>query len=270
MDKLEKAVEVVQKIADRYDESAMQKARDKMSLLDIGEHVIKNGRIPIMTNDKDVKAFIKKFQLYKPENMIRFFVEANFAAFESTKESINKLNKTILSGIISKIPAAKDHIADAVKHKEDEEKELEAAKNLLDEAIANLQQQITNNIENIREIDNRSKWQFFLKSRVSLTDIDTYVGCAALSLQVLVQAVEAQRQIVALKKRTDDPASVVRCRRFVEEKILSGDTCSLMHAYDKDKEKGFWLKIEHVCQNIIQDKNELAEYVDEYDEIDFS
>lgn len=270
MDNWDKAVNVFQTLADRYENSELMTAQNKMSAYNIGTHVFKNMEIPVLTNDESTKEYIKEFQLQKPENMIRFFVEANFAAFESTKESINELKLTILNETITDVSAAKDHIADAINNKEDEEKELEAAKNLLDRAINGLQSKIKENIESIRKIDSRGKWQFFLKSKVSLTDIDTAVSSAELALRALIAAVEAQRQIVAIKKRTDDPASVVKCYQFIEAEILDGDTCLLMHAYDKDKAAGFWTRIKQICKSIIKDENNLVMYADEYDDIDFS
>lgn len=269
MEQIDKAVKVVQTLAGNFGSMELQAAQQKMSALQVGEQMIKQIKVPILTNDENVKEFVKKFDLQNPENMIRFFVEANFAAIESVKESINELKVEMLNETIAKVDAAKDHIADAIENDEDAKNELEEAKNLLDLAINELIPKIKTNINGIREIDNRSGWQFFLKSKVSIKDIDTYVCCAEVALRSLVAAVEAERQITAIKRKTKEPESVIKCSRFIKTQILDGDACSLMHAYDKDKKDKFWLRIEQVCAGIIGN-NCLAEYVDEYDDIDFS
>lgn len=266
---LKDAVKVFQEVAVGYEPSELMAAQDKMDIIGIGKQVLKKTRIPVLTDDEDVKRYVREFELDKPENMIRFFVEANFAAFELTKESINELKELDLINTISGVESAKDKITDTLNNKEYAERELPAAKDRLDDAANKLMPKISLNIRKIREIDNRPKFQFFIKSKLSLTDIDTAVSCAKLSLRALIEAVEAQRHILAIKKQTNDPASVKKCIQFIQDEILNGDTCSLMHAYDKDKAKGFWLNIRQMCQSIAADENYLAEFADTYADIEF-
>lgn len=270
MDNWDKAVKVFRTLADRYEKSELMTAQGKMDICNVGMQLFRSIEFPVLTNDEDVKAYIKKFQLQKPENMIHFFVEANLAAFESTTDSINTLVKMDLMNTISDVKSAQDEIEDVINDNGDAKIELALAKSKLDGAIENLQKKVELYIGEIRKIDNRSEWQFFLGSTFSLQKIKTNVSCAEWALRALIEAVEAQRQIVALKKQTRDPKSVVKCGEFIRDKILSDDTCSLMHAYDKNKEEGFWIKVEQTCKGIIEDGNVLAEYIDEYDDIDFS
>lgn len=269
MDYTEKAVKVFQTLAERVEKPELLVAHNKMRDELGDEYQVKNIRIPILTEDEDVKEYIEKFQLNKPENMIRFFLEANFAAFESTKESVNELKEIDLRNSISKVKAAESQIKDAMNDKDDEKDEFNRAKWNLDVAIQELISKIEIYVDGIRNIDNRSKWQFFLKSKVSLTDIDTYVNCAEYALQALLTAVDLQRCIAAYRKK-QVPNTIDDGCKFIREQILDGDTCLLLHAYAKDKQEEFWLKIGEKCKSLIDDNNCIVEYVDEYDDIDFS
>lgn len=270
MEQTNKAVKVFQSLAEMAESSVLLAAQNKIvGKNSIDQQWMKKIQLPILTNDEDVKKYIKEFQLQNPENMIRFFIEVTFASFESTKESINDLKLLDLADCISFVNAAEGQIKDAMNNKSDEKEELNEAKHNLDKAINELQKKIEIYIDGIRKIDSRSKWQFFLKSKVSLTDIDTNVGCAKYALEALITAIELQKYIATLK-RSDVPSAVGSGNQFIKKKILDGDTCSLMHAYDKNQQECFWLKIEHKCDNLIKDDNCLADYVAEYDNIDFS
>lgn len=268
MGNIDKAVEIVQTVMARYDEKELQAAQQGMKETNDEMQEIKSGDI---TNDEYAKELVEKFQLYKPENMARFFVEAGFAAIESINDAIDDLKKIDLGNTTALIKKAKREIMDAINNPEKAEMELFEAKKNLDEAIAILPEKMQVYIDSIKKMDGYPIWEFFLRSAFSKKKIDNAVSCAKVALQYLIKAVEVQRRVVALEKIRNpsykEPSSIEGCIEDINT-ILDENTCSLMDAYDNKKD-GFWLKVDQMLNDIMDEKC-LIEYADEYDDLDFS
>lgn len=272
MNTIDETIKVFTNLAKEFDRKELIKAHEKVFSFVEG---VEKYEIPILTDDENVKKYIKEFELQKPQNMISFFVEANFSAFESIHESIDVLSLSDLANSISKVDVAKRQIDMALANPKLKDNKLLTAQDNLLEASGELERKIEINIEQIRKIDNRGKWQFFLKSAVSVEKIDTYCYIARYALDALIKAFNLQILIAEYMGDIDINKSVLQpFDDFVDKTILSGDTCTLMHAYDKDKENGYWLNIRKKIMEIRNENINLATYVedyeDDYDDIDFS
>ena len=94
---IENAVKTFQYLADNYDNTNLQKAH-----LKVANEILCNTKLPILSNDEEVKKYIKEFQLDNPKNMINFFVEASFSAVEEIIGSAEDLK--LLDMIIDNMP----------------------------------------------------------------------------------------------------------------------------------------------------------------------
>lgn len=268
------AVEVFNTLAKEFTKKQLMEAQERLEIKAVHQQMGEI-RIPIITDDEDVKRYIRKFQLDKPQNMIKFFVEANFAALESIEESINVLQFTDMANSVAKVESAKRQIDFALENPRLKESKLSQAQNELFDAMTELENKIKINIEEIRKIDNRSPWQFFLKSRISISKIDTYCNMAKWALDTLITAFNLQMLIANCMEDINIESSVIRpFRDFINSEIIKKDTCLLMHAYDKDKASGYWLNVPKIIDVLVEGNEKLMmyveDYLEEYDDIDFS
>ena len=242
-DSIQTAVQVFQYLAEACSEGGMESA-DKSIInqaTDIVE-LIKKIRSPVATDDNEVEKYIKLFDLQNPGNMIRFFVEGYVSTIEGCYENLNELKAENLQMILGEIVSAARMIRMGIDNPDMRDETLSYAQHDLSNASGKLERLLPGYIHKIGEIDNRSRWRFFLKARTSLSDIDTNVRCAKHAVEGLDIAVRLQ-MLIAVQRNMEIGNSVTTPYLNFMKSTVTGDVCKLLNAYDKDKQEGYWGRI---------------------------
>lgn len=239
---IESGVQVFRYLADGCSQEGMEKADESFSaeIDEIGAS-IQHIRIPILTNDNEVKEYIEMFDLQKPENMIRFFVEGYVATIEGIYEGVNDLKVQNLQIVLGEVKGAANMVKMGMDNPNIRKEKLSSAQNQLLTASEKLENLLRTYIDKLSKIDQRSRWKFFLKSSVSVSDIDTNCACAKQAVEALEMIVRTQ-MLIAVELGTKIDSSVITPYLNFLKETFSDSVCDLMHAYDKDKQEGYWKK----------------------------
>ncbi len=236
---------------------------------------LKNFRVPFKTNDPLVEQIIDEFHLQNPENMVRFMIEWHFAQLEHVSENFDELKEIDLINSLSFVKGARRTFMRAIKNPQVKKTLLEQVSVDLDRGAAQLEEKALYYINKVREVDNRGKAAFFFRAKVSVKQIDTYNHCAKAAIEAAKEALNLQ---VLIASELDwDIDDAIEAFEDFKLSILSGDNCSLMHAYDDeaDDKDGFWVTITNKLDNAIDTADVFTEYIentdeDDYDNIDFN
>ena len=193
-------------------------------------------------DDKEVKEYIKLFNLQNPGNMIRFFVEGYVSTIEGCYENLNELKAENLQMVLGEIVSASRTIRMGIDNPDMRDETLSYAQHDLSMASSKLERMLPGYIHKIGEINNRSRWRFFLRARTSLKDIDTNVSCAKQAVEGLNIAVRLQ-MLIAVQRNMEIGNSVTTPYLNFMKSTITGDVCNLLNAYDKDKQEGYWIRI---------------------------
>ncbi len=226
--------------------------------------------VPMLTNDKTAQKFIKENQLYRLDNLIRFYVMAHFAQFDSVYEGIERLQEQDLINAASEVKAARRTYERGMENPDDKKHWLDAAAQELDKAFAKLEDKAMSYINGIRNIDsarNKNRFMGFLKSHGDLSKVDSNNHCARAAVNAIVEAVNLQI-LISAQLGTNIKNSVIRPFEEFKASVLSGDTCRLMNDYD-DASDEFWLKQPERLNNAIDTADMLNEMIEESDSEDF-
>lgn len=222
---------------------------------------------------KDIIPYVKEFGLNKPENMIRFLVELNFASFESISDGIGSIRGDLLKSVIAKIDSAKDGIRYANKKDgEKREQKLSECLSKLSEAQKDLEYKIKDYIGEIYQIDNRSVFSFFMRSKLDLSKVDNTVALATAGLQAYIETARLLSYIKSLSDDEDIDDFITDAKKYIND-LTANKSLSLMAAYDVKKEDTYWNsdKLNAELESIQELSDELTEFFeDSYEEeVDF-
>ncbi len=279
MSNLESAKELLVKAAKELPKNTIAKAANNffktINADDAFSFSLNNLKVPFKTNDPMVKQIIDEFHLQNPENMIRFMIEWHFAQLEHISENYSDIQKLDLIGSRSFVDGAKRTFKKAIKNPQDKKDLLKQVSVDLDRGAAQLEEKALYYINKVREVDNRGKAAFFFKAAVSVKQIDTYNHCAKAAIEAAKEAMNLQMLIAS--ELDWDISDTIEAFEDFKQSILSGDNCSLMHAYDDeaDDKNGFWVTITNKLDNAIDTAGVLTKYIestdeDDYDNIDFN
>lgn len=228
---------------------------------------LNNFKVPFVTTDPYIEEIIDEFQLRDPEKMIRFLVKGHFAALESIKDGFADSQEIDLINSISYVGGAKRTYKRAIANPQSKTKLLEDITKDLDRGLEQLQQKAFFYISKIREIDNRPRISFFLKAKLDLKKVDTNNHCAKAAIKAVIEAVNLQTAIAAeLGWNIDD--SISSFEDF-KNKLLGGDNCSLMHAYDDEAESEYWIKLPQLLDNVLDTADTLQDFLNSTEDSDF-
>ncbi len=217
---------------------------------------------------KDIMPYIKEFELDDPENMIRFLVELHFASFETISEGIASIRGDSLDKTIAMVDSTKTLIRYANKKTEDirRQKYSECLSNL-GKAQSELEKEIKRYISEINEIDNRSSFSFFMKSKFDLKKVDSTVALATAALQAYFETTQLLSYLSVLSDDKDIEIFVDKSRAFIES-LTAKKSISLMAAYDVKGDDTYWnsTKLSSQLDDIESLSEELAEFFEDSDE----
>lgn len=261
------AIEATKKLIDSFSEKDLTTAQTKLAeTTNIGSAVLERIRIPIITSNEDVAEYVNQFELSKPENFVRYLVEASYAPVESICNGINAIREENLDRYINGVKTCTNNYLI----------QLEDPKKILAqlEGIANnLESMISRYINAIKSIDNRSKWRFFIGAKSALTEIDSNVSLAKSAVASYVRASNLYI-IIASQCGVNSQTRLNSYENFMDNILLSNGVCRLMHEYDVNQDDEFWLKMTELKEQafvISEISNNMAES-EEFDmeNIDFS
>lgn len=234
----------------------------------------KDFKIPIekFTDDEKSLQIMKEFGLDNPENMIRFMVESFYGAFEAIQNGVESLKLMKINDAIGIIQSAKTMYDYGVENSDDNK--FDAAQNDLFRASGKLQRQVSGFIAEIRSIDSKPRWKFFVNAKEHMKTIDSDITMIRLSLDAIEQAVSMQMLIADNKGKSIESSVLRPYEEFYDSVLLSGDTCRLLQAYEfKDREhEKYFLRLSEKRNNIRTLDTAYKEYVDElegYDNVVF-
>lgn len=177
---------------------------------------------------------IKEFKLDDPKNLVKFIVDLHFAGIESINEGIYSIRHDLLTSEIKKIHAVIDKVDDMVA--DDNRREL--LKKYSDEiisVISDLEGKIDSYISEVREIDSLPGYLFKLKAVFNKSKVTAAIQMIKASLQAYLEALNIYTMLSNERDRSTVTGYIDKKRQYFE-KI----EWSLLIAYDKDKDYGFW------------------------------
>lgn len=215
-------------------------------------------RIPMSTASKAAQEYIKEFELDKPENLARFFVEEYFASFENIMTAVNALKAENLITVLSKIETAKDEVEIGINDPVDGRAALKQAQYDILNACNTLEGLLKSYIRQIKEIDQKNKWEFFIKSRGLLSTIDINVSCARETVSALDIAIRMQA-LIAMQLDQKSGAVIAKHIAFLENTLTETER-NLLQAYDKNKGDAYWGQIPQKVESLKTVGAALEEY----------
>lgn len=251
-------VKVFQALAAGYSQEELEEADNKL-YSEIGD-IIKHARIPILTNDEEVKKYIKEFDLQRLDNLCCFFVESYYASLENISSAINGLQQENLIMVLGKIRGAKNQITIGINNPEEGREYLRQAQGAVLEACGTLEGLLQGYICRINEIDQKSKWQFFKGAKGALSKIDMNVSCARTAIEALNTAIRLQA-LIAIQLNQKSKAVIIEHIDDIRN-ILSDEGCDLLQAYDKNKQDGYWKRVPQKFVELEKIGNTLDEYLE--------
>lgn len=266
----EKASRVFKKVISSFSEKNLTVAQNRIAIMcRIGVDALKNIKIPIITSDEDVIAYIREFDLDNPERFIDFMVEAVYAPADEIYVGINELREENLKECIDIIRAQKENYLRRKK-----KQNTDAILDKLCEMSNVLESKVEMYINAIKRVDERSGWEFFIKSIWAVPQLKSNGSLAKNAVSSYVMA-NNLFMIIASLCGEDYKKRLNAYENFMNRVLLEGDVCLLMHAYDKNPENEFWLKIDELKKQayvISEITSDIKEEDDDFgeDDIDFS
>lgn len=270
MANLEPAKRLLVKAAKGLSEIDVQKGAKELVSASRSDFNLLNFKVPLVTSDPEVEKIIDEFQLRDPEKMIRFLVEAHFSAFDSMREGIHDLQVLDMINSISYIEGAKLSYGDVMSNTKSKSKLLlEETSRQLNQGLAQLQEKTFFYINKIRAIDDKTRIKFFLKGKDGgIEAVDSYNHCAKTAVKGVIEAVNLKMAIAA-ELKWDIDRSVIKWFEDFKKRLLGGDNCSLMHAYDDEAKSEYWLKLPQMLDNALETADTLQDYLDSTEDSDF-
>lgn len=229
----EKAFLTIKQVLNGVPLECVQKAANIVTKSDVS--------IPFLTDDENVIKYIKEFELTDPRNFSRFIVESFYAQFDAVQDSIRLLNRVEFQKSASNISSARTMINIIKSDKKRMTKLLDDAQNKIISGTDELIRLEKEYVQFIMDVDKRSRFSFFIKSKASLKDVDLNNHLAKASIQSLIDAYNLQIYIGA---QLNDNIDVVHNVFFeFSEWMKNNNIFRLMHAYDDEPEKEFWLTV---------------------------
>jgi hypothetical protein len=263
--------EVIRFVVDKVGPTVCERAKNQIMLVENTNVDLSDIRLPVkkFVKDEFARSLIDEFELDKPENMIRFMVESFFGALEEINNAVNGLKNEKIHEIMGKILGAKRMVIYGIDNPNAKQEKFANAQNTLFNTTGDLEEQIPILIKEIRNIDNRSKWNFFIKARTSLETVDTDISLIKCSLDAMEDAVNLQI-IISEQLGADIEGSVIKPYKEFYERLLDGDTCSLLHAYEtsEGRKEGYFLKLSERPQRVCKLKTAYMDYIEEYENLE--
>lgn len=241
-DAIQTAIQVFQFLAEDCTEKGMKSVAKPVKKSTDNEGFMQDNRIPIITDVKEAKEYIERFDFQNPEKMIKFFVEGFVSAIEGCYENLNDLKAQNLQAIIGEIKSAARTIRMGIDNPDKKDEQLSYAQNNLSTASGKLEELLPSYINKIRGIDSKKPWEFFLGAKLFLSDINTNVTCAKQAVEGLNIAVRLQ-MLIAVHRNMEIGKSVTMPYLNFMKNTVKDDVCDLLNAYDKNKQEKYWLKL---------------------------
>lgn len=228
-----------------------------------------------LTDDGTILKYVQEFHLDDPKVMINFIIEVWNSQFDSIRTSINMIAFQDMKNSLSFIDRAQSFYRSAISDPDNYTSDMtEARKALM--GLKSIDGKIVEYINAIRAIDSASAFKRFVSAKHNIDKINTYNSCAKTAVNAVYNGYNLRIAIeTALSINTQN--TINEFEDF-KAKMLDGDNCTLMHAYDKDKASEFWTKLPQRLENAIHNSESLIEFVEiaqeeesiDYDSIDFS
>lgn len=199
-------------------------------------------KVPILTDDEDVLKYMQEFGLYDPRRLSEFIVESYFSQFDSVLDGINDLKEENLDTTISQVKTAKMHYDIAIRNASRRDTELNEAFFILLGSLSDLQRKTMSYIKQIRKIDDRPKLSFFLHASLDIKKVKCCNNCAKMAINTILD-IYPMLFTIGPTLKIENMQTITSDQIKFQKDILNGDNCSLMHAYDEDKESEFWLTL---------------------------
>ena len=283
----EKSISIFKKIISCFPQKDLENAQVQLGeISNIGIEVLSHIRIPFATSDEDILKYVQELQLDKPENFIRFCMEASIAPAMSICDGINDLKRSDLYNTVAPINSVKITYLDLLDNPESP-----MAKEFYSNTYINLQNsietlylKIPEYIGKIQEARNQKEAAVTAADKLKrwmsnfggfkFRNLETSSRLAKIAIQYLFMAINLSVTIAIQCGMKNTQNMLNKYFTFLEKNILSDDTCRLMHGWDDDPQDEFWLKIEMYRDQalVIADiSKEIYDNEEEnYDEIDFS
>lgn len=224
-------------------------------------------QIPYFTTDSDVLQVIKELGLKDPQKMIRFMVEWHFENLQCIIDGFNEMKDIDLINSYSLIEGSKLTYEQALANTEDKKYLLNTVTQNLNVGFSQLKEKAKKYINQIKDIDNRSRITFFRNAKRDYNKVVADNKLAKAAVDLAVEAVNIN--ILISEEFGWSTDTVIRNFEKFKKELISEDNCMIMHDYDIDKKDEFWLKLPERLDNAINTAELLKEFIDNTEEEDY-
>lgn len=232
------------------------------------------GRIPFELFPeitKDYLPYIKQFELDKPEKMIRFLVELQFASIDSVNSGIGDVQETLLNKTIAKIDTARSLMVYALDNPKDKDVMLSKCIPSIMEAANEIKREIQQSCDWFYKVDHRNEFQYFLLSKFDTQKAKEQGRIATAALRSLFSAITLL-VIIGNERKSNVKSFLDETDGFFDSLSQKG-YISLMQRWTSEQDRNEWSSenIKNQIEHIRSLSDDLSEFLmgEEECEIDF-
>ncbi|MBD5159640.1 MAG: hypothetical protein HDT23_05285 [Ruminococcus sp.] len=220
--------------------------------------------IRLHTDDKDLSPedIIKKYQLYKPEEAIKFIIKIYFDSFESVIDEIGNIRLEILGDVVSYIDTAKKNLIYAYENPDYKDEKLRESHSDLTSVTSKLENRIRQYISELEKIDNRNGLSGLIFSPFDLVKVNKIIKMSKIAFTSYFEAIFLLT-LIDNSRNANGSIFIRQSTKFINELKLNDDKkhIELFYNYDKDKSE-IW-NIRHM-QGLIEKASSITESFEDY------
>lgn len=220
-------------------------------------------------SSEEVMDYINQFRLYKVENLVRFFVELHFAAFDSVYSGIESIRNDLLNETIAEVIAEKRKMRIAYNNQEIKDSIMYECMLNLVAAISKLEKKIITYCSEIKKIDDMGELKYTFHSVFGMDKVTENGNRATSALQLYYEAIKLIA-IIGNKMEVDISSCLDDAEEFAMTLSKNG-FISAMIRFTEEKYQAEWNsdRIHQQISYIKELPEGLSDIFDEGEEIDF-
>lgn len=219
---------------------------------------------------EDVQKLIYEYGLDKPDKLIQFLLDLNFACFDAVFEGIGNVRGDLLRDKVGMVKSAQDKCRMASQNPAQKKEMLKDAFFSICDALRQIEQALFSYMDQLHTIDKRSGLSALLRSKSDLKDAHSLSKLDTAAIQAYIEALNIAF-VIGAEARMDLQTLQSNAEELIN-KLEREQLISLAAAYDPERKNNntVWnvQKLRESFRSAMQIKQGLADYVDEFETVD--
>lgn len=203
--------------------------------------------------------YIEKYQLDKPENLIKFIIEIYFDSFESVIDGLGDIRVEMLGEVTSHIDTAKKNLIYAYENPTYREEKLRESHSALTNVTSKLEEKLRQYAGELEKINNRDGLKSLIFSPFDLTKVKNITAMAKTAVTSYFEAIFLLT-IIDNSRKANGNMFIRQADIFIHE-LENKKYISLFLDYDKNKSDIWNIKN---MKNIIERTSLISAGFDDY------